>query len=99
MRTPHSTRLCLYEQLTPVSPYRQVDEAVKTLGPGASGEVVYLASFDSIIAFATRFAAAHASMDTLVDNAGVAVPPFCKTAQGFEARPTLIRAPTKRGRH
>ena len=37
-----------------------------------------------VINFASRMKAAYQCIDTLVDNAGVAAPPFCRTEEGFE---------------
>lgn len=62
----------------------RVTAAVAALGPTASGEIVDLASFGSITAFAARVLAAHPRIDTLINNAGVASPPHCKTAEGLE---------------
>ena len=59
-------------------------EAVASLGAGASGEVVDLASFRSIVAFTDRVKASHPRIDTLVDNAGVCMPTYGKTAEDFE---------------
>ena len=59
-------------------------EAVASLGAGASGEVVDLASFRTIIDFTDRVKAVHPRIDTLVDNAGIFIPTFGKTAEGFE---------------
>jgi len=48
-------------------------------------DLLDLASLASIAAFATRFAATHATLDTLVNNAGVMAPPRrLTTADGFE---------------
>ncbi|HEU4407982.1 MAG TPA: oxidoreductase [Polyangiaceae bacterium] len=43
-----------------------------------------LSDLDSVAAFAAAFAAEHDRLDLLVNNAGVMVPPFARTAQGFE---------------
>jgi NAD(P)-dependent dehydrogenase (short-subunit alcohol dehydrogenase family) len=43
-----------------------------------------LSDLDSVAAFASAFAAANARLDLLVNNAGVMVPPFGRTKQGFE---------------
>lgn len=62
----------------------RVDEAVKKLGLGASGEVVDLASFSSITTFADRIKTKYSRIDVLVDNAGISLPTFGKTPEGFE---------------
>jgi NAD(P)-dependent dehydrogenase (short-subunit alcohol dehydrogenase family) len=43
-----------------------------------------LSSFKSIRAFAATFTAQHKSLDSLVLNAGVMMPPFTLTAEGLE---------------
>jgi NAD(P)-dependent dehydrogenase (short-subunit alcohol dehydrogenase family) len=43
-----------------------------------------LSDLDSVAAFAADFAASHERLDLLVANAGVMVPPFGRTKQGFE---------------
>jgi len=43
-----------------------------------------LSSLDSVRAFAERYAAQHERLDLLINNAGVMVPPYAKTADGFE---------------
>lgn len=50
----------------------------------ASLEALDLADLDSVAAFAQRFAAQHARLDLLINNAGVMVPPLGRTKQGFE---------------
>jgi NAD(P)-dependent dehydrogenase (short-subunit alcohol dehydrogenase family) len=54
--------------------------------PGAKLEVAALdlASLASVAAFAERFRAAHATLDLLINNAGVMAPPRRETADGFE---------------
>ncbi len=46
--------------------------------------VLDLSDLDSIAAFAERFVATHDRLDLLINNAGVMVPPFSRTRQGFE---------------
>ncbi|MBM4364909.1 MAG: SDR family NAD(P)-dependent oxidoreductase [Deltaproteobacteria bacterium] len=46
--------------------------------------VLDLSDLDSVAAFAERFIASHDRLDLLVNNAGVMVPPFSRTKQGFE---------------
>ncbi|AXG79267.1 oxidoreductase [Streptomyces paludis] len=43
-----------------------------------------LSDLDSVAAFAERFTAENDRLDLLVNNAGVMVPPFTRTEQGFE---------------
>jgi len=45
-----------------------------------------LGDFDSIRRFAAAFAAQYLSLDGLVANAGVMVPPLARTAQGHESQ-------------
>ncbi len=47
-------------------------------------QLLDLSDLDSVAAFAATFAAAHSRLDLLIDNAGVMVPPFSRTRQGFE---------------
>jgi len=47
-------------------------------------EALDLSDLESVAAFAGRFAAAHDRLDLLINNAGVMVPPFGRTKQGFE---------------
>jgi len=62
----------------------RIDEAVNRLGNGASGELVDLASFSSITSFSERVKAKYSRIDILVDNAGISLPTFGKTPEGFE---------------
>lgn len=54
--------------------------------PDASLEVleIDLASMSSVRAFADAFLARHDRLDVLINNAGVMMPPFTKTEDGFE---------------
>lgn len=54
--------------------------------PGASAEVVALdlSMLSSVRAFATEFRSRHASLDLLVNNAGIMMTPRALTADGFE---------------
>ncbi len=56
--------------------------------PGASLEIMRLdlADLASVRAFAEAFKAAHARLDLLINNAGVMIPPFTKTKDGFEVQ-------------
>ena len=53
----------------------QADAAVRPLD---------LASLESVKAFADGFAAEHDRLDLLINNAGLMMPPFGRTADGFE---------------
>lgn len=66
---------------------RQAIERIRGQFPCAkiSYETLDLASLASVAAFAARFAAAHVSLDLLINNAGVmALPTRQTTADGFE---------------
>ncbi|MHB8233168.1 MAG: oxidoreductase [Solirubrobacteraceae bacterium] len=63
------------------------DAAAATIRADVSGaqvdvEALDLASLDSVRAFAGRYP--HEHLDLLINNAGVMVPPYTKTADGFE---------------
>ncbi|MBW2529263.1 MAG: SDR family oxidoreductase [Deltaproteobacteria bacterium] len=45
-----------------------------------------LSSLDSVRAFAAALRAEHDALDLLINNAGVMVPPFGETAEGFETQ-------------
>jgi len=45
-----------------------------------------LSDLDSVRRFAEAFRAKHARLDLLINNAGIMVPPYGKTAQGFETQ-------------
>lgn len=45
-----------------------------------------LASLSSVKAFAAGYAKDHASLDLLINNAGIMVPPYSKTEDGFESQ-------------
>lgn len=59
---------------------------IRLLDP--AGEVVVmqldLGDLDSVRAFASAFREQYAQLDLLINNAGVMMPPYGKTAQGFE---------------
>ncbi len=61
-------------------------DQIKTLNP--AGNVVVmpldLGDLDSVRAFATSFRAQYDRLDLLINNAGVMIPPYGKTVQGFE---------------
>jgi NAD(P)-dependent dehydrogenase (short-subunit alcohol dehydrogenase family) len=49
-----------------------------------SVEALDLSDLESVAAFAAAFSAKHPRLDLLIENAGVMVPPFGRTRQGFE---------------
>ncbi len=61
-------------------------ESVQSARPRGSATLAALdlSDLDSVAAFAATFAASHERLDLLVANAGVMVPPFGRTKQGFE---------------
>lgn len=62
---------------------RQIEDV--TTGEGTvEAMTLDLASLDSIADFAERFLGDNEKLDRLINNAGVMVPPFGKTADGFE---------------
>lgn len=56
--------------------------------PDANVEVMELdlADLESVRRFAESFRAKHSRLDLLINNAGIMVPPYGKTAQGFETQ-------------
>ncbi|MFH2008742.1 MAG: oxidoreductase [bacterium] len=64
----------------------QAAQRIRDEHPAASVEVLPLdlASLDSVRAFAETFKRKHAALHLLVNNAGVMMPPYGKTADGFE---------------
>ena len=61
-------------------------DKIKALNPSGSVIVMELdlADLDSVRAFAAAFRARYDRLDLLINNAGVMMPPYGKTAQGFE---------------
>jgi NAD(P)-dependent dehydrogenase (short-subunit alcohol dehydrogenase family) len=49
-----------------------------------SVEALDLSDLESVAAFSVAFGAKHERLDLLIENAGVMVPPFGRTKQGFE---------------
>ena len=56
--------------------------------PGAKVEVMHLDldDLESVRTFAEAFKAKHERLDLLINNAGIMIPPYGKTAQGFETQ-------------
>ena len=63
-------------------------EEIRNANPGAKIEVMELDLSDlpSVSAFADAFRAKHARLDLLINNAGIMMPPYGQTAQGFETQ-------------
>ena len=63
-------------------------EEIRAAHPGADVEVMQLdlSDLDSVQRFADAFRAKHSRLDLLINNAGIMVPPYGKTAQGFETQ-------------
>ena len=63
-------------------------EEIRSTHPGANVEVMQLdlSDLDSVRQFAEAFRAKHSRLDLLINNAGIMVPPYGKTAQGFETQ-------------
>ncbi len=63
-------------------------DEIRAAHPGADVEVMQLDLSDlgSVQRFAETFRAKHARLDLLINNAGIMVPPYGKTAQGFETQ-------------
>src|SRR5262249_5455968 len=56
--------------------------------PGAAVEIIPLdlSSLQSVRAFADNFNARYDRLDILMNNAGIMIPPYGKTADGFESQ-------------
>jgi len=56
--------------------------------PTASLEIMNLDlnSLDSVRSFAKEFHSKHTQLDLLINNAGIMIPPFAKTEEGFESQ-------------
>ena len=63
-------------------------DEIRAAHPEADIEVMQLdlSNLDSVREFAEAFRAKHARLDLLINNAGIMVPPYGKTAQGFETQ-------------
>lgn len=60
--------------------------AIRSNQPDADVHVMPLdlADLDSVRAFAESFASSYTSLDLLINNAGVMIPPYSQTKQGYE---------------
>ena len=60
--------------------------AIRSSQPDADVHVMPLdlADLDSVRAFTESFASSYTSLDLLINNAGVMIPPYSQTKQGFE---------------
>jgi NAD(P)-dependent dehydrogenase (short-subunit alcohol dehydrogenase family) len=65
---------------------RAAVESIQSARPrgSATAAALDLSDLDAVAAFAETFAASHERLDLLIANAGVMVPPFGRTKQGFE---------------
>ena len=63
-------------------------EEIRAQAPGATIEVMALdlSDLESVGSSAEAFAAKYSRLDLLINNAGVMIPPYGKTAQGFESQ-------------
>lgn len=63
-------------------------EEIRVDNPSGSVEVMELdlSDLESVRRFADAFRAKHSRLDLLINNAGIMVPPYGKTAQGFETQ-------------
>ncbi len=63
-------------------------DEIRAAYAGANVEVMRLdlSDLDSVRHFAQAFRAKHSRLDLLINNAGIMVPPYGKTAQGFETQ-------------
>lgn len=67
---------------------KALDAIERMKADGGTGELVYdqldLASLQSVKAFADKVINAESSLDLLINNAGIMIPPQAKTEDGFE---------------
>ena len=63
-------------------------DEIRATHPGAKVEVMQLdlSNLDSVRQFSEAFRAKYSRLDLLINNAGIMVPPYGKTAQGFETQ-------------
>ena len=65
---------------------KNAEEKIKLQNPNANVKVmiVDLANLKSVREFAEKFNAGYDKLNLLINNAGVMIPPYSKTADGFE---------------
>jgi NAD(P)-dependent dehydrogenase (short-subunit alcohol dehydrogenase family) len=63
-------------------------DEIRAAHPSADVEVMQLdlSNLDSVQRFADAFRSKHSRLDLLINNAGIMVPPYGKTTQGFETQ-------------
>lgn len=63
-------------------------DEIRSAHPNANVEVIQLdlSDLESVKQFASAFRARYSRLDLLINNAGIMVPPYGKTAQGFETQ-------------
>lgn len=63
-------------------------EQIRATNPSGTGEVMQLdlGNLESVKTFAAIFQEKHDRLDLLINNAGIMMPPYGKTAQGFETQ-------------
>ena len=89
-----TARVLAEKGATVVMACRNLDKAnpkadeVRAGNPSGTIEVMQLdlSDLESVRAFAEAFRAKHSRLDLLINNAGIMVPPYGKTAQGFETQ-------------
>ena len=89
-----TARVLAEKGATVIMACRNLDKAnpkadeIRAAHPDAKVEVMALdlSDLDSVRAFADAFRAKYPRLDLLINNAGIMVPPYGKTAQGFETQ-------------
>ena len=89
-----TARVLAAKGATVVMACRNLDKAnlkadeIRATNPDAKVEVMQLdlSDLDSVKRFAEEFRAKYTRLDLLINNAGIMVPPYGKTAQGFETQ-------------
>lgn len=89
-----TARVLAEKGATVIMACRNLDKArpkadeIRAAHPDANVEVMQLdlSDLDSVQRFAGEFLAEYSRLDLLINNAGIMVPPYAKTAQGFESQ-------------